>query len=119
MVMAGMQWTIDNRYQFNIRIASMSLGAFGIIEWQSSEEDSVNRMANEMVYNDITLFIAAGNSAGRGTIGTPGSAEDAITVGALDKDSSIASYSSQAPQEENRVKTKRCLCWLRCYVCGP
>lgn len=104
VVMAGMQWTIDNRYQYNIRVASMSLGAFGIIEWQSSEEDSVNRMANEMVYNDITLFIAAGNSAGRGTIGTPGSAEDAITVGALDKDSSIASYSSQGPTEENRVK---------------
>ena len=104
VVMAGMQWTIDNRYQFNIRVASMSLGAFGIIEWQSSEEDSVNRMANEMVYNDITLFIAAGNSAGRGTIGTPGSAEDAITVGALDKDSSIAAYSSQGPTEENRVK---------------
>ena len=82
----------------------MSLGAFGIIEWTSSEEDSVNRMANEMVYNDITLFIAAGNSAGRGTIGTPGSAEDAITVGALDKDSSIAAYSSQGPTEENRVK---------------
>ncbi|MEC7177895.1 MAG: S8 family serine peptidase [Candidatus Thermoplasmatota archaeon] len=104
VVMAGMQWTIDNRYQYNIRVASMSLGAFGIIEWQSSEEDSVNRMANEMVYNDITLFIAAGNSAGRGTIGTPGSAEDAITVGALDKDSSIAAYSSQGPTEENRVK---------------
>ena len=104
VVMAGMQWTIDNRYQYNIRVASMSLGAFGIIEWTSSEEDSVNRMANEMVYNDITLFIAAGNSAGRGTIGTPGSAEDAITVGALDKDSSIASYSSQGPTEENRVK---------------
>ncbi len=80
VVMAGMQWTIDNRYQYNIRVASMSLGAFGIIEWTSSEEDSVNRMANDMVYNDITLFIAAGNSAGRGTIGTPGSAEDAITT---------------------------------------
>ena len=26
----------------------MSLGAFGIIEWTSSEEDSVNRMANEI-----------------------------------------------------------------------
>ncbi len=104
VVMAGMQWTIDNRYQFNIRVASMSLGAFGIIEWTSSEEDSVNRMANEMVYNDITLFIAAGNTAGRGTIGTPGSSEDAITVGALDKDSTISDYSSQGPTEENRVK---------------
>ncbi|MCH1422848.1 MAG: S8 family serine peptidase [Candidatus Poseidoniaceae archaeon] len=103
-VMAGMEWTVDNRYEYNIRAASMSLGGFGLIEWTSSEEDSVNRMANEMVYNDIALFIAAGNSAGRGTIGTPGSAEDAITVGALDKDSSIAIYSSQGPTEENRVK---------------
>ena len=103
-VMAGMEWTVDHRYEYNIRAASMSLGGFGLIEWTSSEEDSVNRMANEMVYNDITLFIAAGNSAGRGTIGTPGSAEDAITVGALDKDSSIAIYSSQGPTEENRVK---------------
>ena len=103
-VMAGMEWTVDHRYEYNIRAASMSLGGFGLIEWTSSEEDSVNRMANEMVYNDISLFIAAGNSAGRGTIGTPGSAEDAITVGALDKDSSIAIYSSQGPTEENRVK---------------
>ncbi len=103
-VMAGMQWTVDQRYEFNIRAASMSLGGFGLIEWTSSEEDSVNRMANEMVRNGVALFIAAGNSATRGSIGTPGSAEDAITVGALDKDTSIAIYSSQGPTEENRVK---------------
>jgi len=103
-VMAGMQWTVDHRYEFNIRAASMSLGGFGLIEWTSSEEDSVNRMANEMVESGVALFIAAGNSAVRGSIGTPGSAEDAITVGALDKDTSIAIYSSQGPTEENRVK---------------
>jgi hypothetical protein len=103
-VMAGMQWTVDNRYQFNIRAASMSLGGPGAIEWTSSEEDSVNRYANEMVRAGIALFIAAGNNGVSAQIGTPGSAEDAITVGALDKNSAIAIYSSQGPTEELRIK---------------
>ena len=104
-VMAGMQWTVDNRHEFNIRAASMSLGALtGAIEWTSSEEESVNRMANEMMRSGVTLFIAAGNSGGTATIGTPGSAEDVITVGSLDKNTAIAIYSSQGPTEEGRVK---------------
>jgi hypothetical protein len=57
-----------------------------------------------MVRNGIALFIAAGNSAVSAQIGTPGSAEDVITVGALDKDTKIAVYSSQGPTEEGRVK---------------
>jgi subtilisin family serine protease len=103
-VMAGMEWTVENRYKFNIRAASMSLGGPGAIEWTSSEEDSVNRYANEMMAAGIAIFIAAGNTAVSAQIGTPGSAEDAITVGALDKDSTIAEYSSQGPTEEGRVK---------------
>ena len=104
-VMAGMEWTVEKRHEFNIRAASMSLGALtGAIEWTSSEEESVNRMANEMMRAGVTLFIAAGNSGGTGTIGTPGSAEDVITVGSLDKDTAIAVYSSQGPTEEGRVK---------------
>ncbi len=104
-VMAGMEWTVEKRHEFNIRAASMSLGALtGAIEWTSSEEESVNRMANEMMRAGVTLFIAAGNSGGTATIGTPGSAEDVITVGSLDKDTAIAIYSSQGPTEEGRVK---------------
>jgi hypothetical protein len=103
--MAGMEWTVEKRHEFNIRAASMSLGALtGAIEWTSSEEESVNRMANEMMRAGVTLFIAAGNSGGTATIGTPGSAEDVITVGSLDKNTAIAIYSSQGPTEEGRVK---------------
>ena len=99
-----MQWTVENRYKFNIRAASMSLGGPGPIEWTSAEEDSVNRYANEMVRAGISMLIAAGNSAATGTIGTPGGAEDVITVGALNKNTAIAEYSSQGPTEEGRVK---------------
>ena len=103
-VMAGMEWTSDKRLNENIRSASMSLGGFGLIEWTSSEEDSVNRAANEMVRDGTAMFIAAGNSALTAQIGTPGSAEDVITVGALDKNTAIAPYSSQGPTEEGRIK---------------
>ena len=103
-VMAGMEWTVDKRHDFNIRAASMSLGGPGVIEWTSSEEESVNRMANEMMRSGIALFIAAGNAAISAQIGTPGSAEDVITVGSLDKNTAIAVYSSQGPTEEGRVK---------------
>jgi hypothetical protein len=103
-VMAGMEWTVEYRHEFNIRAASMSLGGPGAIEWTSSEEESVNRMGNRMMEEGIALFIAAGNSAVTAQIGTPGSAEDVITVGALDKNTAIAAYSSQGPTEEGRVK---------------
>ena len=105
-VMMGMEWTVEKRHEFNIRAASMSLGGFGVIELTSSEDESVARMANEMVRSGIALFIAAGNNGVSAQIGTPGSAEDVITVGALDKgdDPGIAIYSSQGPTEEGRIK---------------
>ena len=103
-VMAGMEWTVENRYKYNIRGASMSLGGPGLAEWASSDDDSVNRYANEMMSAGIAIFIEAGNNGVSAQIGTPGSAEDAITVGALDKNSAIAIYSSQGPTEEGRVK---------------
>jgi len=103
-VMAGMEWTVERKHDFNIRAATMSLGGPGLIEWTSEEEESVNRMGNRMMAEGIALFIAAGNSAISAQIGTPGSAEDVITVGALDKDTGIAAYSSQGPTEEGRIK---------------
>ena len=105
-VMMGMEWTVEKRHDFNIRAASMSLGGFGVIELTSSEDESVARMANEMARAGIALFIAAGNNGVSAQIGTPGSAEDVITVGALDKgdDPGIAIYSSQGPTEEGRIK---------------
>ena len=122
VVMAGMQWTVDYRYEYNIRAASMSLGGTGAIEWTSSEEDSVNRMSNEMVRAGITMLIAAGNSAvsnrrrklpwapaAPATIGTPVAfvgAEDVMlhVWRTLNKNTAIAEYSSEGPTEEGRVK---------------
>ena len=82
----------------------MSLGGPAVSEWTTSEQESVNRMANEMMRAGVTNLHCGRESAFSAQIGTPGSAEDAITVGALDKNTAIAIYSSQGPTEEGRIK---------------
>jgi Subtilase family/PA domain len=46
-----------------------------------------------------TLFVvAAGNDGADGTIGTPGTSPSALTVGAIDRDESLAPFSSRGPR---------------------
>lgn len=46
-----------------------------------------------------TLFVAAaGNRGGQGTVGTPGSADAALTVGSVDRDGTLARSSSRGPR---------------------
>ena len=103
-VMAGMQWCIDYREEFNIRAATMSLGGFAIIELTQAQEERLSELANTMIAEGIALTIAAGNSAHYGSIGTPANARDVITVGATEKNRDTAPYSSRGPTAEGLVK---------------
>ena len=103
-VMRGMEWTIDNKIKYNIRAASMSLGGVWLIELTQEQEERITHLANEMVAAGISLMIAAGNSAGYGTIGTPGAAKDVITVGATEDSKDLAVYSSKGPTHEGQIK---------------
>lgn len=103
-VMAGMEWCIDHRVEFNIRAATMSLGGAWLLELTQSEEEQLSTLANTMVHEGIALTIAAGNSALYGTIGTPGNGRDVITVGATEKNRNTAAYSSRGPTEEGLIK---------------
>ncbi len=103
-VMRGMEWTIDNKIKYNIRAASMSLGGVWLVELTQEQEERITHLANEMVAAGISLMIAAGNSAGYGTIGTPGAAKDVITVGATEDSKELAVYSSKGPTHEGQIK---------------
>ena len=103
-VMRGMEWTIDNKIKYNIRAASMSLGGAWVAELTQEQEERITHLANEMVAAGISLMIAAGNSAGYGTIGTPGAAKDVITVGATEDSKDLAVYSSKGPTHEGQIK---------------
>ena len=103
-VMKGMEWTIDNKIKYNIRAASMSLGGVWLIELTQEQEERITHLANEMVAAGISIMIAAGNSAGYGTIGTPGAAKDVITVGSTEDSKDLAVYSSKGPTHEGQIK---------------
>jgi serine protease AprX len=76
-----------------------------------------SRTVDQYVYNnDMTILFAAGNEGpGSGTISAPGTAKNAITVGASenyrpsfgsysDNPDEIASFSSRGPTKDGRVK---------------
>jgi len=82
----------------------MSLGGVWLIELTQEQEERITHLANEMVAAGISLMIAAGNSVGYGTIGTPGAAKDVITVGATEDSKDLAVYSSKGPTHEGQIK---------------
>src|SRR5690606_31430974 len=101
-ILAGMQWVVDNKERFNIKIMSLSLGSKAVGRAYS---DPLAVAAGSVWNRGITVIAAAGNSGPEsGTITTPGVNNKVITVGAVDdkrtvdiKDDTIAKFSSRGP----------------------
>ncbi|MDG4771176.1 S8 family serine peptidase [Solwaraspora sp. WMMD792] len=63
------------------------------------EIDPLEEAVNTLTEQTGTLFvIAAGNSGAERTVGSPGSADAALTVGAVDRDGTLADFSSRGPR---------------------
>ncbi|MFF2365453.1 S8 family serine peptidase [Streptomyces sp. NPDC058122] len=90
-IIAGMEWAVDQ----GARVISMSLGSSD----PSDGTDPMSRTVNELTEKSGALFvIAAGNSGGEATMGSPGVADEALTVAAVDSADKRASFSSQGPR---------------------
>lgn len=75
-------------------VISMSLGS----SVPDDGTDPMSQAVNALSADGGPLFvIAAGNSYEAGTIGSPGSAEKALTIAAVDKSDARASFSSMGP----------------------
>jgi subtilisin family serine protease len=96
-IIAGMQWAADN----GAKIVNLSLGG-----GDTPEVDPVEQAVNDLSKSKGMLFaIAAGNGGpGAGTIGSPGSAAAALTVGAVDKKDALADFSSVGPTADGSLK---------------
>ena len=81
----------DNDFSDHVDIISMSLGGWG------DPDDPMSQSVDNAVDAGVVAVIAAGNAGGESTIGSPGTARKAITVGAADKQDSIAPFSSRGP----------------------
>ncbi|MEN8250971.1 MAG: S8 family peptidase [Bacteroidota bacterium] len=109
-VISGVQWCAS---QEGVDIISMSLGIAG----SSDGQDALSLTVNNAVSAGKTVVVAAGNSgSGTYTVGSPGAASEAITVGAVAEWSApegspnhsegvyLASFSSRGPTEDDRTK---------------
>ncbi len=88
-ILAGMEWAAEQGAQ----VVNLSLGGM-----DTPEEDPLEAAVNKMSAEKGILFaIAAGNS-GPESVGSPGSAEAALTVGAVDDKDVLAAFSSTGPR---------------------
>ncbi|MFJ8925408.1 S8 family serine peptidase [Streptomyces sp. NPDC102364] len=91
-IIAGMEWAAKD---IKAKVVSMSLGS----DTGSDGTDPMAQAVNSLTADTGTLFvIAAGNAYSPGTIGSPGAADSALTIGAVDADDERASFSSQGPR---------------------
>ncbi|MFG2936565.1 S8 family serine peptidase [Streptomyces sp. NPDC048282] len=97
-ILAGMEWAADQ----GADIINLSLGGTDSPEVDPLEAE-VNRLSEE---KGVLFTIAAGNEGeyGDGTVDSPGSAADALTVGAVDGKDRLADFSSRGPAADGSVK---------------
>ncbi len=91
-VIAGMQWATEQ----GADVVNLSLGGTAP---ESPENDPVARALDSLAAETGTLFVAAAGNSGpySGTIGTPGVAESALTVGAARANGGTPRFSSVGP----------------------
>ena len=89
-IMAGMEWAVEQ----GAKVVSMSLGSL-----PSDGTDPMSQAVDRLSASSDALFVvAAGNSGEEETVGAPGAAAAALTVGAIDRDDKLAYFSSRGPR---------------------
>ncbi|MGW7271119.1 S8 family peptidase [Streptomyces sp. NPDC054864] len=89
-IIAGMDWAAEQ----GADIVNLSLGG-GDTPGVDPLEAQVDKLSAD---KGILFAIAAGNDGAPGSVGSPGSADAALTVGAVDDKDKLAEFSSQGPR---------------------
>jgi subtilisin family serine protease len=88
-IIDGMEWAAQNA-----KIVNMSIGSNG----PSDGTDPMAQAVNNLTAETGALFVIAAGNTGMEGINSPGSADSALTVGAVDKSDNLAWFSSKGPQ---------------------
>ncbi|MFE7330221.1 S8 family serine peptidase [Streptomyces sp. NPDC057565] len=89
-IIAGMQWAVDQ----GADVVSMSLGGPA-----TAGGDAMTEAVDQLSAEGALFVIAAGNSGPAAqTVGSPGTADSALTVGAVDRSDALANFSSRGPR---------------------
>lgn len=108
-VIRGIEWVVNNRQQYNIRVLNLSLGAPARSRYW---EDPLNKAVMRAWQSGIVVVVSAGNGGPLPqTVGVPGNLPYVITVGAMTdnytsakNDDRLASFSAAGPTFEGFVK---------------
>ncbi len=94
-IIAGMEWAAGRA-----EIVNMSLGS----AWPDEGSDPMSLALNRISAQTGALFVVAAGNSGA-AVGSPASADAALTVGAVDRDDRLAAFSSRGPRwGDNAVK---------------
>lgn len=107
-VLAGLQWIIDNRKKYNIRVVNISVG--------TSAKDTLDENSllvhgvNAVWDSGIIVIVAAGNNGPSPmSISTPGISRKVITVGSSDDNVSVEVFGSKSKDYSGRGPTPYCI----------
>ncbi|MFD8028427.1 S8 family serine peptidase [Streptomyces sp. NPDC059717] len=89
-IIAGMEWAARDQHA---RIISMSLGGGG------DHTDPMSQAVDDLSKDTGALFVVAAGNGGPHSISSPGAADAALTVGAVDSADQLADFSSQGPRD--------------------
>jgi len=79
-VISGIQWAVSNKATYGIEAINLSLGADGCSDGTEADSLAVNAAHDA----GLVVAVAAGNAGpGQCTVGSPGSAPKALTVGSM------------------------------------
>ncbi|GAA1508347.1 S8 family serine peptidase [Kribbella lupini] len=92
-VLAGLEWAVAQQ----AKIVNLSLGG------SSAEGGPLDQAVDRWTRETGTLFVVAAGNNGR-AVESPGTAASALTVGAVDRDESLADFSAPGPVSGGAIK---------------
>jgi serine protease AprX len=102
-VLQGLQWIVNNRSTYNIRVANLS---FGATPTGSYRTDLLATAVEVLTFANVTVVAAAGNGGpSSGSVTTPGYDPFVITVGAADTTLSTTPGAATVPSWSARGPT--------------
>lgn len=104
-VLAGLQWVLDNKEKYNIKILNLSIGTNN-----TSVKDPLVKAVEKAWDMGIVVTIAAGNNGpGKSTISSPAISKKVITIGASDDHQSAKVWGNTLINFSGRGPTLECI----------
>lgn len=107
-VLMGLQWIIENKEKYNIRIVNISVG--GTSEKNLDENSKLVKGVDQVWDNGIVVVVAAGNNGPKPkSISMPGISRKVITVGASDDNIAVELSGNTTSNYSGRGPTNACI----------